>query len=71
MNGRMVHLSNGEIEFKTYSIYYHEYINSVSRGALNKILMTRAEESGKVQIYFNHSLSEIDEFKNQLIFENI
>ena len=70
MKGRMVHLSNGEIEFQPYSIYSHEYINSVSRGALNKILMTRAEESGKVQIYFNHSLSEIDESTNELVFNN-
>ena len=70
MKGRMVHLSNGEIEFQPYSIHSHEYINSVSRGALNKILMTRAEESGKVQIYFNHSLSEIDESTNELVFNN-
>ena len=70
MKGRMVHLYNGEIEFQPYSIYSHEYINSVSRGALNKILMTRAEESGKVQIYFNHSLSEIDESTNELVFNN-
>ena len=31
MKGRMVHLSNGEIEFQPYSIYSNEYINSVSR----------------------------------------
>ena len=36
MKGRMVHLSNGEIEFQPYSIHSHEYINSISRGALNK-----------------------------------
>ena len=70
MKGRMVHLSNGEIEFQPYSIHSHEYINSVSRGALNKILMTQAEASGKVQIYFNHSLSEIDESSNELVFKN-
>ena len=60
MKGRMVHLSDGNIEFQPYSIRSNEYINSVSRGALNKILMTKAEESRKVQIYFNHSLSKID-----------
>ena len=63
MKGRMIHLLNGEVEFQPYSIHSYEYINSVSRGALNKILITAAEESGKVQIYFNHSLSEIDELK--------
>ena len=70
MKGRMVHLSSGEIEFQPYSIHSHEYINSVSRGTLNKILITEAEESGNVQIYFNHTLSEIDESKNELVFEN-
>ena len=70
MKGRMVHLSSGDIEFQPYSIHSHEHINSVSRGELNKILMTKAEASGQVQIYFNHSLSEIDESTNELVFEN-
>ena len=70
MKGRMVHLSGGDIEFQPYSIHPYEHINSVSRGELNKILMTKAEESGKVQIYFDHSLLEIDEYTNELIFEN-
>jgi len=70
MKGRMIHLLNGEVEFQPYSVHPYEYINSVSRGALNKILMTKAEESGKVKIHFNHSLSEIDESNNKLVFEN-
>ena len=70
MKGRMVHLSNGEIEFQPYSIHSHEYINSVSRGELNKILMTKAEASGKVNIHFSHSLCEIDEVNNELVFNN-
>ena len=70
MKGRMVHLSNGKTEFQPYSIHSNEYINSVSRGELNNILMTKAEESGKVQIYFTHSLLKIDESNNELVFEN-
>ena len=70
MKGRMVHSSDGKIEFQPYSIHTHEYINSVSRGELNKILMSKAEASGKVQIFFNHSLSEIDESTNELVFNN-
>ena len=42
MKGRMLHLSNGEIKFQPYSIHSHECINSVSRGALNIILMNKA-----------------------------
>ena len=70
MKGRIVHLLNREVEFQPYSIHSHEHINSVSRGELNKILMTSAEASGKVQIHFNHSLSEIDDSNNKLVFEN-
>ena len=60
MKGRMVHLSNGDTEFQPYSIRSNQYINSVSRGELNKILMIRAEASGKVNIFFNHLLTKID-----------
>ena len=70
MKGRMIHLLNGEVEFQPYSVHSHEYINSVSRGALNKILMNKAEKSGQVRIHFNHSLSKIDESNNELVFEN-
>ena len=70
MKGRLIHLSSGEISFQPYSIHSHEHINSVSRGELNKILMNKAEGSEKVQIYFEHSLSIIDESSNELVFDN-
>ena len=70
MKGRMVHHLDGKLAFQPYSIYEHEHINSISRGELNKILMNKAEESGNVEIYFNHSLVEIDEIKNKLVFKN-
>ena len=60
MKGRIVHLLNREVEYQPYSIHSHEHINSVSRGALNKILMNKAEKSGQVRIHFNHSLSNLD-----------
>ena len=66
MKGRMVHLLDGEIKFQPYSVHSNEYINSVSRGKLNKILMSKATASGKVQIYFNHSLLKIDEINKEL-----
>jgi len=70
MKGRMVHLLDGEIKFQPYSVHSNEYINSVSRGKLNKILMSKATTSGKVKIYFNHSLLKIDEINKELIFKN-
>jgi len=70
MKGRMIHRVDGQLEFQPYSIHSHEHINSISRGELNKILMNKAEETGNVEIYFNHSLIEIDEIKNELVFNN-
>ena len=70
MKGRMIHHKDGEIEFQPYSIHSHEYINSVSRGELNKILMNKAENSGLVEIIFDHSLMEINDNTNELVFDN-
>jgi len=68
MKGRMIHRGNGELDYQPYSINPDEYINSVSRAELNKILMTSAENTQKVNIHFSHALSKIQD--NQLVFEN-
>ena len=68
MKGRMVHRSDGNTDFQPYSINSHEYINSVSRGELNKILMTAAEKTGNVNIHFKHTLSKAE--SGVLVFEN-
>ena len=59
MKGRMIHRENGGLDFQSYSINPNEYINSVSRGELNKILMTAAEKTDKVNIHFSHALIEV------------
>ena len=72
MKGRMVHLPDGNTDFQPYSIHSDEYINSVSRSELNKILMTAAEKTGNVDIRFKHELAKIE--GNSLYFtsgENI
>ena len=68
MKGRMIHRENGELDFQPYSINPNEYINSVSRGELNKILMTSAENTGMVNIHFDHTLIEVTH--NELIFSS-
>ena len=68
MKGRMIHRENGELDFQPYSINPNEYINSVSRGELNKILMTSAENTGMVNIHFDHTLIEVAH--NELIFSS-
>ncbi len=70
MKGRMVHLLNGKTEYQPYSIYPNEYINSVSRLELNKVLLNKAEKLKNINIYFNHQLDRIDEKNNMLIFNN-
>ena len=63
MKGRMIHTQNGKLDFQPYSINPEEYINSVSRAELNKILMTAAEETGKVNIHFDEALISVDDEK--------
>ena len=63
MKGRMIHTQNGELDFQPYSINPDEHINSVSRAELNKILMTAAENSGKVNIHFDEALIAVDDEK--------
>ncbi len=53
MRGRMIHSPAGELAFQPYGRDESEYINSISRGGLNKILMTQAEATGRVRIHFN------------------
>lgn len=60
MRGRMIHSVQSELSFQPYGTSDSEYINSISRATLNKILMTRAEETGRVRITFNTKVSAMD-----------
>lgn len=58
MHGRFIHLQNGETTFQPYG-KEGQYINSASRGELNKILLSAAETHG-VNIKFNHKCVDVD-----------
>lgn len=58
MHGRMIHTITGETNFQAYG-KPGQYINSVSRGELNKLLMNEAEKAG-ANIYFNQRLTHLD-----------
>jgi kynurenine 3-monooxygenase len=60
MLGRMTHAPDGKLAFLPYGRSEREYINSMSRGGLNKLLMTRAEETGRVRFHFNQRLVDYD-----------
>ena len=56
MLGRMIHPLQGELQLQRYGRDDSEFINSMSRGELNELLMTKAEETSRVRIHFNQRL---------------
>jgi len=67
MHGRYIHNADGSTSFQPYG-KEGQYINSVSRGELNKKLMDLAEHQG-AEIYFNHKCEFIDWQTNTITFE--
>jgi kynurenine 3-monooxygenase len=68
MRGRMMHSPTGELTFQRYGRDDSEYINSISRGDLNKILMNAAEKTGRVKIEFNHAVEDLSALDAPVIF---
>jgi kynurenine 3-monooxygenase len=60
MYGRTMHSPKGELSFLRYGRDDSEYINSMSRGELNKLLLSRAEETGLVRFSFRQRLVAYD-----------
>jgi kynurenine 3-monooxygenase len=60
MRGRMIHSVTGELTFQPYGRDDADCIYSISRGGLNKLLMTRAESTGKVKFHFNERVLAYD-----------
>ncbi len=67
MHGRQIHQADGKEVFQPYGTS-GQFINSVSRGMLNKTLMTLAEEHG-ARIHFQHRCQSIDWSENRIIFQ--
>ncbi|MEO8934234.1 MAG: NAD(P)/FAD-dependent oxidoreductase [Xanthomarina sp.] len=63
MNGRMLHDLEGNTILAPYSGREHEYINSISRGLLNGLLLDEAEKHDNVTIHFNKKCESVD-FEN-------
>ncbi|MFK7749462.1 MAG: FAD-dependent oxidoreductase [Kordia sp.] len=60
MHGRLVHDIESNTFMSNYSGRDDEYINSISRGDLNALLLTEAEEHEAVDITFNKKCTGID-----------
>lgn len=70
MMGRLIHTRTCETSFQPYGRDDSEYGNSVSRGELNKTLMTAAEKAGSVKIKFNQRVTNINLDTNTLSIQN-
>lgn len=58
MHGRVMHNRQGQLTFQPYG-KEGQYINSVSRSALNVVLMNEAEKQG-VKILFDQRITKVD-----------
>ncbi|MGC1203467.1 MAG: NAD(P)/FAD-dependent oxidoreductase [Flavobacteriaceae bacterium] len=70
MNGRMIHDEHGNTFQSNYSGRDHEYINSISRGDLNALLLDEAEKHKNVNIYFDKKCKSVDFEKTTVLFED-
>ncbi|XZF12837.1 FAD-dependent oxidoreductase [Chitinophagaceae bacterium MMS25-I14] len=68
MTGRYLHQADGSTAFQQYG-KNNEAIYSVSRGELNKRLMTLAEQQGAT-IHFNQRCIKVDVATNKLYFQH-
>ncbi|MCL4132097.1 UNVERIFIED_CONTAM: hypothetical protein GTU68_024674 [Idotea baltica] len=60
MYGRLMHDNQGKTFASNYSGREGEYINSISRGDLNAILLDEAEKHENVTIHFNAGCKKVD-----------
>ncbi|MDG1528940.1 MAG: NAD(P)/FAD-dependent oxidoreductase, partial [Polaribacter sp.] len=70
MYGRLMHDTKGNTFASNYSGREKEYINSISRGDLNGILLTEAEKHENVSIHFNKKCIAIDIENTTATFED-
>jgi len=68
MHGRSIHNADGTTAYQPYG-NDGQFINSVSRGELNKMLMNLAEKSG-AEIFFNQKCDKVDWKNNTIYFED-
>lgn len=70
MNGRMLHDKEGNTFLSNYSGRDREYINSISRGGLNALLLDEAEKLKNVTIHFNKKCKSVDFEKTTALFKD-
>ena len=71
MPGRMIHDTQGNQFYAPYGRNENEFINSISRSGLNKILMTAAEQYENVNIFFKHEVLNVDFDSKKLLVKDV
>lgn len=67
--GRMTHDEKGQTNFIQYSVN-NDPIYSVSRGGLNSMLMTIAEENSNVKLFFDEECVDVNLDEATAVFQN-
>ena len=67
MHGRMIHALDGSLTFQPYG-KQGQFINSISRAALNRLLMDTAEAE-RVKFHFEHRVTNVDLLNTSLTVE--
>ena len=70
MFGRLMHDTKGNTFSSNYSGRENEYINSISRGELNALLLDEAEKHENVNIHFNLQCEHVDINKSLAHFKD-
>ncbi len=70
MHGRLIHDIEGNTFTSNYSGREDEYINSISRGELNGLLLTEADLYDNLTIHFNSECTAVDIENNVATFYN-
>lgn len=70
MYGRMIHDKAGNTFQSNYSGRDNEYINSISRGHLNALLLNEAEAHKNVSLFFNKKCKSVDFENTSALFKD-
>lgn len=71
MHGRRIHDNDGNLSLQPYSGRAGEWINSVSRSDLNRILIEAADKFENLNLFFNQKCLDIDLEENKVKFQDL
>lgn len=69
MHGRLIHDLHGDTNLQPYGLE-GQYINSISRAGLNRLLIEKADSFDNLNFFFNHRCLDVDLQTSKLTFED-